>query len=45
MEENKTQDGNLKKIMYALVAVAVVLAAALAYIWFERTSLVNDLNL
>ena len=45
MEENKTQDGDLKKIMYALVAVAVVLAAALAYIWFERTSLVNDLNL
>lgn len=45
MEENKTQNGNLKKIMYALVAVAVVLAAALAYIWFERTSLVNDLNL
>ena len=42
MEENKTQDGNLKKIMYALVAVAVVLAAALAYIWFERTSLARE---
>lgn len=39
-----TQGGNLKNIMYILIAVAVVLAAALAYIWFERTSLVNDLK-
>lgn len=38
------QGGNLKNIMYILIAVAVVLAAALAYIWFERTSLVNDLK-
>ena len=45
MEENRPKDGNLKKIMYALIAVAVVLAAALVYIWFERTSLVNELNL
>ena len=34
----------MKKIMYMLVAVAIVLAAALAFVWFERTSLVNDLN-
>lgn len=34
----------MKKIMYTLVAVAIVLAAALAFVWFERTSLVNDLN-
>lgn len=45
MEENRPKDGNLKKIMYALIAVAVVLAAALVYIWFERTSLVDELNL
>ena len=45
MEENRPKDRNLKKIMYALIAVAVVLAAALVYIWFERTSLVNELNL
>lgn len=45
MEENRPKDGNLKKIMYALIAVAAVLAAALVYIWFERTSLVNELNL
>ena len=34
----------MKNIMYIMVAVAVVLAAALAYIWYERTSLVNDLK-
>ena len=34
----------MKKIVYMLVAVAIVLAAALAFVWFERTSLVNDLN-
>lgn len=41
---SNAQGGNLKNIMYILIAVAVVLAAALAYIWFERTSLVNDLK-
>ena len=46
MEEVKgnPQDSKMKKIMYTLVAVAIVLAAALAFVWFERTSLVNDLN-
>ena len=34
----------MKKIVNMLVAVAIVLAAALAFVWFERTSLVNDLN-
>ena len=38
------QEGKLKNIMYAMIAVAVILAAALAYIWYERTSLVNDLK-
>ena len=38
------QDSKMKKIVYMLVAVAIVLAAALAFVWFERTSLVNDLN-
>lgn len=45
MEEQKTQEQKLKKVMYSLIAVAVVLAAVLAYVWIERTSLVNDLNL
>lgn len=43
--EQADQNAKLKKIMYAMIAVAVILAAALAYIWYERTSLVNELNL
>lgn len=43
--EQADQNARLKKIMYAMIAVAVILAAALAYIWYERTSLVNELNL
>lgn len=39
------EDNNLKKIMYALAAVAVVLAGALAYIWYQKSSLVKDLTL
>ena len=41
----KQKESQLKNIMYIMVAVAVVLAAALAYIWYERTSLVNDLKI
>lgn len=46
MEENKNNanEAGLKKIMYFMIALAVVLLAALAYVWFERTSLVKDLN-
>lgn len=36
---------DLKKVMYALIAVAVLLAGALAYIWWDKTSLVNELNI
>ena len=39
------EDNSLKKIMYALIAVAVVLAGALAYIWFQKTSLVKELTI
>ena len=39
MDEQK-----LKQIMYALIAVAVVLAGTLAYIWWQKSSLVNDLK-
>ena len=46
MEEQNTNGGqNLKKVMYALIAVAVILVAALIYVWFERTSLVKELNI
>ena len=34
----------LKKIMYALIASVVVLAGTLAYIWYQKSSLVNDLT-
>ena len=39
------EDNNLKKIMYALAVVAVLLAGALAYIWYQKSSLVNELTL
>ena len=35
---------DLKKVIYALAAVAVLLAGALAYIWWSKSSLVNELN-
>ena len=38
-------NNTLKKIMYALIAVAVLLAGALAYIWYQKTSLVNELTI
>ena len=39
------EEQSLKKVMYALIAVAVVLAGTLAYIWYEKSSLVKDLTL
>ncbi len=38
------EEQNLKKVMYALIAVAVVLAGTLAYIWYQKSSLVKDLT-
>ena len=35
----------MKKVMYALIAVAVLLAGALAYIWYQKSSLVKDLTI
>ena len=35
---------DLKKVMYALTAVVVLLAGALAYVWWNKTTLVNELN-
>ena len=35
---------DLKKVIYALAAVAVLLAGVLAYIWWSKSSLVNELN-
>ena len=39
------ENSTLKKIMYALVFVALLLAGALAYIWYQKTSLVNELTI
>lgn len=46
MEENRNNgnEAGLKKTMYILIAVAIVLLAALAFVWFERSALVKDLN-
>ena len=38
-------DQTLKKIMYALIAVAVILAGVLAYIWYQKSSLVKELTI
>ncbi len=39
------ENNTLKKIMYALIAVAILLAGALAYIWYQKTTLVNELTI
>ena len=39
------EEQSLKKVMYALIAVAVLLAGALAYIWYQKSSLVKDLTM
>ena len=39
------EEQNLKKVMYALIAVAVLLAGTLAYIWYQKSSLVKDLTI
>ena len=38
------EDNTLKKIMYVLIVVAIALAGALAYIWYQKTTLVNELT-
>ena len=40
----RKEGGSLKTIMYALAAIAALLAVALAYIWYQKSSLVNELN-
>ena len=44
-EEREKKNGGLKTVMYVLAAVALLLAAALAYVWFQKSSLVRDLNI
>lgn len=39
------ENTNLKKIMYLLIVVAVALAGALAYIWYDKSNLVKELTI
>jgi len=43
-EQQAKLNSSLKNVMWILAAIAVVLAVALAYIWFSKASLVKDLN-
>ena len=47
MEEKigTSQEQSLKKVMYILIAVALVLALVLAYVWYQKSSLVSELNI
>ena len=39
------EEQSLKKVMYALIAVAVLLAGGLAFIWYQKSSLVKELTI
>ena len=42
--ERKERNTDLRTVMYALIAVAALLGAALAYIWIQKSSLVKELE-
>ena len=39
------ENNTLKKIMYAMTAVALLLAGTLAYVWYQKSSLVKELTI
>ncbi len=39
------QEQSMKTIMYVLIAVALVLAGVLAYIWYQKSTLVKELTI
>lgn len=43
--ERKEAGASLKKVMYVLIALIVVLVGVLAYIWIQKSSLVNQLKI
>ncbi len=43
--ERKERGGSLRSTMWALVVVAAVLAAALVYVWYQKSSLVSELEI
>jgi len=44
-ERERKQNGGARTIMYVMIAVAVVLGAALAYVLYQKNTLVNELNI
>ena len=42
--EKKNRNGGLKTVLIVLAVIAVAMAAALAYIWSQKTALVRDLE-
>lgn len=45
VKENDMEQNGLKKVMYLLIVVAVLLAGALAYVWYQQSSLVKELTI
>lgn len=43
--ERRERSGSLRSTMWAMVVVAAVLAAALAYVWYQKSSLVSELEI
>ena len=43
-EEQERKNESLRKLMYGLIAAAVVLLGALVYIWSSKSALVKELN-
>ena len=44
-ERERKQNGGPRTIMYVMIAVAVVLGAALAYVLYQKNTLVSELNI
>lgn len=44
-KQEKRNSSGLRTTMFILIAVAVALAATLAVVWIQKSSLVNDLNI
>ena len=45
LKEKDMEQNGLKKVMYLLIVVAVLLAGALAYVWYQQSTLVKELTI
>jgi len=43
--ERKERNKDLKNVMWVLIVVAVILAAALAFVWMQKSKLIGELNI